>query len=255
MSEKARRSAGNGARPGHTVAPHQLRRVHAVEMAYEGVPVVVIQRQLGHSGQRSWPVRGPQTGRAKFLPGGAAVGDTYVHLGVCFPSAERAPVRLSSRVFDHRRLQEALEQQGHQRDHDRAAEELAGGDLPADQDREDDPELNDEVRGGERKAIAAGKLAPLRAASGRAPPPAREHDDEGARGLWRGPVPRGGSSGSSSRSCRLLTTACTGAGEGEAQGQRPQDLREHPDEKDDAFPSLESTVAARDTPVTRSSRA
>jgi integrase len=29
-------------------APHQLRRAHAVEMAHEGVPLVVIQRQLGH---------------------------------------------------------------------------------------------------------------------------------------------------------------------------------------------------------------
>jgi site-specific recombinase XerD len=30
-------------------APHQLRRAHAVEMAREGVPLNVIQRQLGHS--------------------------------------------------------------------------------------------------------------------------------------------------------------------------------------------------------------
>lgn len=28
-------------------APHQLRHAHAVEMAHEGVPLVVIQRQLG----------------------------------------------------------------------------------------------------------------------------------------------------------------------------------------------------------------
>ena len=30
-------------------APHQLRHAHAVEMAREGIPVTVIQRQLGHS--------------------------------------------------------------------------------------------------------------------------------------------------------------------------------------------------------------
>ena len=30
-------------------APHQLRHAHAVEMAREGVPRIVIQRQLGHS--------------------------------------------------------------------------------------------------------------------------------------------------------------------------------------------------------------
>lgn len=30
-------------------APHQLRHAHAVEMAHEGVPLVIIQRQLGHA--------------------------------------------------------------------------------------------------------------------------------------------------------------------------------------------------------------
>jgi integrase/recombinase XerD len=30
-------------------APHQLRHAHAVEMAREGVPLIVIKRQLGHS--------------------------------------------------------------------------------------------------------------------------------------------------------------------------------------------------------------
>jgi site-specific recombinase XerD len=31
------------------LAPHQLRHAHAVELACEGVPLIVIQRQLGHS--------------------------------------------------------------------------------------------------------------------------------------------------------------------------------------------------------------
>jgi len=30
-------------------AAHQLQHAHAVEMAHEGVPLVVIQRQLGHA--------------------------------------------------------------------------------------------------------------------------------------------------------------------------------------------------------------
>jgi site-specific recombinase XerD len=30
-------------------APHQLRHAHAVEMARAGVPLIVIQRQLGHT--------------------------------------------------------------------------------------------------------------------------------------------------------------------------------------------------------------
>jgi site-specific recombinase XerD len=31
------------------LAPHQLRHAHAVEMAREGVPLIIIQRQLGHT--------------------------------------------------------------------------------------------------------------------------------------------------------------------------------------------------------------
>ena len=30
-------------------APHQLRHAHAVELAREGMPLIAIQRQLGHS--------------------------------------------------------------------------------------------------------------------------------------------------------------------------------------------------------------
>jgi integrase len=40
-----RRAAGVRCR----FAPHHLRHAHAVEMAREGVPLIVIQRQLGHS--------------------------------------------------------------------------------------------------------------------------------------------------------------------------------------------------------------
>ena len=30
-------------------APHQLRHAHAVELMHEGIPLPLIQRQLGHS--------------------------------------------------------------------------------------------------------------------------------------------------------------------------------------------------------------
>jgi hypothetical protein len=43
-----RRTAAT-ARVRRRFAPHQLRHGHAVEMAHEGVPLIVIQRQLGHS--------------------------------------------------------------------------------------------------------------------------------------------------------------------------------------------------------------
>jgi site-specific recombinase XerD len=43
------RRAGADAGVRRRFAPHQLRHAHAVEMAREGVPLVVIQRQLGHA--------------------------------------------------------------------------------------------------------------------------------------------------------------------------------------------------------------
>ena len=46
-AELRRAAANAGVR--RRFAPHQLRHAHAVEMAHEGVPLVVIQRQLGHS--------------------------------------------------------------------------------------------------------------------------------------------------------------------------------------------------------------
>jgi site-specific recombinase XerD len=46
-AELERTAAAAGVR--RRFAPHQLRHAHAVEMAREGVPLIVIQRQLGHS--------------------------------------------------------------------------------------------------------------------------------------------------------------------------------------------------------------
>ena len=46
-AELRRTAAAAGVR--RRFAPHQLRQAHAVEMAREGVPLIVIQRQLGHS--------------------------------------------------------------------------------------------------------------------------------------------------------------------------------------------------------------
>jgi site-specific recombinase XerD len=46
-AELRRTAASAGVR--RRFAPHQLRHAHAVEMAREGVPLNVIQRQLGHS--------------------------------------------------------------------------------------------------------------------------------------------------------------------------------------------------------------
>jgi site-specific recombinase XerD len=46
-AELRRTAAAAGVR--RRFAPHQLRHAHAVELAREGVPLIVIQRQLGHT--------------------------------------------------------------------------------------------------------------------------------------------------------------------------------------------------------------
>jgi integrase len=46
-SELHRAAAAAGVR--RRFAPHQLRHAHAVEMSREGIPLLVIQRQLGHA--------------------------------------------------------------------------------------------------------------------------------------------------------------------------------------------------------------
>jgi integrase/recombinase XerD len=43
------RKAALAARVRRRFAPHQLRHAHAAEMSREGVPLLVIQRQLGHA--------------------------------------------------------------------------------------------------------------------------------------------------------------------------------------------------------------
>ena len=46
-AELRRTAAAAGVR--RRFAPHQLRHAHAVEMGRDGVPLIVIERQLGHS--------------------------------------------------------------------------------------------------------------------------------------------------------------------------------------------------------------
>jgi integrase/recombinase XerD len=50
------RSLASAAGVRRRVAPHQLRHAHAVEMAREGVPLNVIQRQLGHANLGITPI-------------------------------------------------------------------------------------------------------------------------------------------------------------------------------------------------------
>ena len=47
-ARKQLRRTAEGAGVRRRFAPHQLRHSHAIELAHEGVPLVTIQRQLGH---------------------------------------------------------------------------------------------------------------------------------------------------------------------------------------------------------------
>ena len=75
--------------------------------------------------------------------------------------SKHTPVGLASGLVNHVRCEETAKQQRHQRDHDRAPDELSGGELPSDQDREDDPELEDEVGRAELERHRAGEVGAL----------------------------------------------------------------------------------------------
>ena len=125
---------------------------------------------------------------------------------------ERRRGRPALRLFDHCWVEEAAEQQRHQRDHDRAADELAGGELPADQDREDDPELDHEVRGGELERHRGGEVGALaKQRAGQRDRGVGAADEDAAPSPVATVSVRGESSGSSRRICCLATTACTAA--------------------------------------------
>lgn len=70
-------------------APHQLCHAHAVEMAHEGVPLNVIQRQLGRPRDRlGLPARDRQRRDRRCRPWPARPGDTG---GRCAGSVDDAP--------------------------------------------------------------------------------------------------------------------------------------------------------------------
>ena len=72
-------------------APHQLRHAHAVEMAREGVPLIVIQRQLGHT---DLGIRSPGRAGARCRRYRRSVSRTRPANRTCpFPS-----IRLSTRL-------------------------------------------------------------------------------------------------------------------------------------------------------------
>ena len=72
--------------------------------------------------------------------------DAHVHLGVALHRAYEALVGLLTRLVDQLTGQKPAKQEGEQRDHQRTADELGEGELPAEQQRHDDAKLDNEIR-------------------------------------------------------------------------------------------------------------
>ena len=105
--------------------------------------------------------RGEAPGRAQSPPDRTALADAHVHLGVPLHPPEHAAVRLSPGLLDQLRSQEAPKQHHHQPDHDRPADELACGELPPDEEGQDDPQLDHKVGGGELERHRGGEVCAL----------------------------------------------------------------------------------------------
>ena len=154
-------------------------------------------------------------------------GDTHVHRRVTLHRPGERPVGLGARLVEQPPGEEAPEHQRDADDHQRAADELGQGELPAEQQGQDQPEFDDEVRAGELERDRGGEvgaLAKQRAGQGDGGVGARRRrgaqagrDGEAARGVV----------GQQSHDRRLAHERLDRGREGEAEDQRPGDLPGH----------------------------
>jgi hypothetical protein len=101
-----------------------------------------IHHEVAGGGRQAPRARQPPQQRTRLL-------DAHVHRGVRLHRALDAALGLSARRFEHAGTQQAAEQHAGEDDDQRAAHELCKRELPAQNDRHDDAELDDEVRGGD----------------------------------------------------------------------------------------------------------
>lgn len=73
-------------------APHQLRHAHAVELAREGVPLNIIQRQLGHANLGTTSVYDPGSWSAVSIVSLFVDSGVPTQAAVALPLAPRASV-------------------------------------------------------------------------------------------------------------------------------------------------------------------
>src|SRR5262245_33135864 len=143
--------------------------------------------------------------------------------------ARQTSVRLPTRLVDEAALEEDAKCDRDEDDHQRAADELAEHELPAEQQRDHDPELEYEVRGGDLERNRRREIGTT----------AKERARKGNRGVGaggRGGAEAGGDGQRPGRVVRKQTAHLAlrhhrlhGSREGEAEDQCPEDLPEHPE--------------------------
>ena len=171
--------------------------------------------------------RGEAAAAEQAAPEAPAGRDAHVHGGVALHGTRQALVRLLARGVDQPLADEDAEDHRQQDDHDRPADEFGQGELPADQQREDDAQFDDE--------IGAGDLERHRGDETRAP--SEQGPGEGHRriGAGRG---RGAKPGRLGQGARPAIAEHRGdrfppdhglddRRQREAQDQRPGDLPRH----------------------------
>ena len=99
--------------------------------------------------------------RAESLPEGPAGGDAHVHGGVALHRAGQSLVGLATGFVQHPLAQEQAEQDGKEHDHQWTADEFRQGELPAEQQRQDDAEFDDQVGGGDLERHRGSEAGPL----------------------------------------------------------------------------------------------
>ena len=139
----------------------------------------------------------------------------------------------------HRRSEDETSADREQRDHDRPTDELGGGELPTEQDKDDDSELDDEVRRGDhedhrtREVRALGEER-LRHRRGGVRAAGRHH------AVSRRPRDRGRTVVAKLRPHLVLRDErLDRAGQREAEHQRPEGLPEHEETLAKAAPDVD----------------
>ena len=143
--------------------------------------------------------------------------------------ADKPAFRLAPGLLEQGGRQQGPEQEREQDDHQRTAHELGHGELPSDEQGQDDPELDHEVGRGELEGHGRGEVGALaedrasegdrgvRAGGGGGAKPAR--DGQGARGVV----------GQQPCHLGLGDDGLDDGREGKPDDQCPQDLPEHPE--------------------------